>query len=227
MLYLLAKVSEFFGRQFYVLCFYLRKKQEIKFDRMFGVNTAIQANEDFSEYVPVDTVLFKKCMVSLDLHMQNEVFADFGSGKGRAVLLAAQYGFPRIIGLEYNPALMNILSRNIQAFHHSSHIKLICCDIKDYQFNDEITVIFFNDPFPYYRFCKFMVSVKESYLRKKRRIYLIYVNAKQDVVKCILALDIFKKYGHVTENTMPCSRCFGAHIFSTDVIENTFKASTK
>lgn len=114
MLYLFARISQFIGRQFYALCFF-RKKQAQKYDRTHRVNTEIQAGDDFPEYVPVDMILFMKCMNSLDLHMQHEVFADFGSGKGKAVLLAAQYGFPQIIGLEYNSELFNVLSQNIRA----------------------------------------------------------------------------------------------------------------
>lgn len=114
MLYLFARISQFIGRQFYALCFF-RKKQAQKYDRTHRVNTEIQAGDDFPEYVPVDMILFMKCMNSLDLHMQHEVFADFGSGKGKAVLLAAQYGFPKIIGLEYNSELFNVLSQNIRA----------------------------------------------------------------------------------------------------------------
>lgn len=45
---------------------------------------------------------------------------------------------------------------------------------------------------------------------------MIYINAKQDIVKCIMGSGIFKEYRYITENTMLCPRCFGAHIFCTD-----------
>lgn len=114
MLYLFARISQFIVDNFMPFVFFERSRQQ-KYDRTHRVNTEIQAGDDFPEYVPVDMILFMKCMNSLDLHMQHEVFADFGSGKGKAVLLAAQYGFPQIIGLEYNSELFNVLSQNIRA----------------------------------------------------------------------------------------------------------------
>lgn len=35
----------------------------------------------------------------------NGVFVDFGSGKGRALMVAALYGFRRIVGVEFSPQL--------------------------------------------------------------------------------------------------------------------------
>src|SRR6188508_1333404 len=36
------------------------------------------------------------------------IFVDFGSGKGRALLIAADYGFKRSVGIEFSPQLCAI-----------------------------------------------------------------------------------------------------------------------
>lgn len=43
-------------------------------------------------------------------------FVDLGCGKGRVVLLAAARGFPRVIGVEYSPALVATAETNARAF---------------------------------------------------------------------------------------------------------------
>jgi predicted RNA methylase len=41
-------------------------------------------------------------------------FVDIGSGKGRALIIAAEYAFKRIIGVEYSPSLATICRRNLE-----------------------------------------------------------------------------------------------------------------
>src|SRR5882724_6223120 len=43
-------------------------------------------------------------------------FVDFGSGKGRALMLAAEYGFDRVVGVEFAAELCAIAKRNLAAF---------------------------------------------------------------------------------------------------------------
>src|SRR5262249_8155270 len=54
-------------------------------------------------------------------------FIDFGCGKGRAILLAAEYPFTRIIGVELVPALAQIAERNIQTYCNPHQV---CFDLK-------------------------------------------------------------------------------------------------
>lgn len=50
----------------------------------------------------------------LDIRGAAEVFLDYGSGKGRALIMAAQYPFRRILGVEFSPQLSLIASQNIE-----------------------------------------------------------------------------------------------------------------
>ena len=43
-------------------------------------------------------------------------FVDIGAGKGRVVLIAAQYGFRKVVGVEFSAALCAIARENVKSF---------------------------------------------------------------------------------------------------------------
>ncbi len=58
-----------------------------------------------SFYQPSEPVLFREMVGGLPIDCSEFTFIDVGSGKGRALLLAADYPFRRIIGVEVPPEL--------------------------------------------------------------------------------------------------------------------------
>lgn len=53
---------------------------------------------------------------TLDVDPASYTFVDYGSGKGKLLLLAADYPFAEIIGVEYAPALHDIAVKNVAAY---------------------------------------------------------------------------------------------------------------
>jgi Histone methylation protein DOT1 len=53
-----------------------------------------------SPYQPTDPALFRQMMAELPIDFPEFIFVDLGSGKGRTLLLASEYAFRRIIGVE-------------------------------------------------------------------------------------------------------------------------------
>src|SRR5690348_10063421 len=47
-------------------------------------------------------------------------YIDVGSGKGRTLLLASDYGFRRVVGVEFAEALCSIALRNVEAYRAAS-----------------------------------------------------------------------------------------------------------
>jgi predicted rRNA methylase YqxC with S4 and FtsJ domains len=60
-----------------------------------------------NSYVPTPPKTFHRIMRSLDIGFRNFTFIDFGSGKGRVVMLALEYGFKKVVGVEYSVTLHN------------------------------------------------------------------------------------------------------------------------
>jgi hypothetical protein len=111
----------------------------------------------------------------------DDVFIDFGSGKGRVVYQAAQFPFKRVIGVEIAEELTRIARYNID--HNRD--RLICGDIElvtedavSYQVPDDVTVAYFYHPFEGQIFARVIDNVVASLDRNPRRLRIIYVYPK-------------------------------------------------
>jgi hypothetical protein len=63
---------------------------------------------DGTDYTAIEPTRFKRVLAGFDgfdIAFEDYTFVDFGSGKGRALLLASEYPFKRILGLEFSPEL--------------------------------------------------------------------------------------------------------------------------
>ncbi len=66
-----------------------------------------------SPYQPTDAALFQEMMSSLPIAFSEFTFVDLGSGKGRTLLMASEYPFRRIVGVEILPELHRAAEKNI------------------------------------------------------------------------------------------------------------------
>jgi hypothetical protein len=62
--------------------------------------------------------LIEKALAQLDIDFRRYSFIDYGSGKGKAMLMAARYPFKTIIGLEYARRLHEIATENCRTYHN-------------------------------------------------------------------------------------------------------------
>lgn len=98
------------------------------FDRRFGTQTADEIHlvetgvpaEDAlrgrQTYRPVWESEFHGSMAALGIDLTGFTFVDIGSGKGKMLMMAADYPFTRIVGVEYSPGLSEIAQRNLQIY---------------------------------------------------------------------------------------------------------------
>jgi tRNA1(Val) A37 N6-methylase TrmN6 len=76
----------------------------------------------------------------------DKVFVDMGCGKGRVLLLASQFGFRRVVGLEFSALLCRKAEMNIAQFSRrnarSTVIEVVETDIALYEFKEDENVFF-------------------------------------------------------------------------------------
>ena len=87
---------------------------------------------------------------TLDLPWPDYDFIDYGSGKGRQVLVAAGLPFRRVVGIERVADLHHIAQRNVELFRphlRCGALELRCGDARDYVPEPRPTVFFFYNPF--------------------------------------------------------------------------------
>lgn len=99
------------------------------FDKRYNVETARE--EDLGEMgLSSDAIergngvyrvtwgwLIEKALARLDVDPHRYAFIDYGSGKGKAMLIASHYPFRTIIGLEFAKRLHEIASQNCRTYH--------------------------------------------------------------------------------------------------------------
>ncbi len=118
---------------------------------------------------------------TIEAKLNRELFVDYGSGKGAAIIHAKELGFKRAIGVEFAKELHEIAQRNIQKLNLKD-VTSIYADATTYLLPNDISVIYFFNPFDEVvmeKVVENIVAQKESF---KGDVYLIYGNASCDVL---------------------------------------------
>lgn len=93
-------------------------------------------------YQPIHDLTLREMLDSITIPA-GCTFADIGCGKGRALLIAADYPFARVLGIDYAPDLVAIAKQNCA----SRPIEVICADATSHPLPDGPLVLFLYNPF--------------------------------------------------------------------------------
>lgn len=133
-----------------------------------------------SPYQPTEPALFTEMMASLEINFQEFTFIDMGSGKGRVLLMAADYPFRRILGVELLPALHQVAQENLNAYTSDSQqcfaLEAVCGDAREFVFPAEPTVLYLFNPLPEAGLIEVMKNLDDSLRQCPRVVYLLYHN---------------------------------------------------
>jgi len=150
-------------------------------------------------YEPTSSWPFRKLMDTLQLPKEC-TFVDVGCGKGKVLLLAADYGFQKIVGLEFSHELCEVAEKNVAAYQdrreQAADIEVVECDAADYLIRDDENVFYMFNPFDGNVMAAFLDNVLSAVARRPRRVWLIYHNATcRDVID---GLSAFRQVGEYT-----------------------------
>lgn len=133
-----------------------------------------------SSYQPIESPLFQEMLNALGIDYSRFTFIDIGSGKGRPLLMAAEYPFRRVIGVELLPELNAIAQENLHRFPNGrkrcKQIEAVQGDATDFAFPAEPLVVFMFHPLPESGFRKLIANLQASIRRDPREVWLIYAN---------------------------------------------------
>lgn len=133
-----------------------------------------------SPYQPTDPALFKEMMGNLAIDFRQFTFIDIGSGKGRVLLMASDYPFRRIVGVELLPDLHRAAQENISAYKSASQqcfeIDGLHADAREFRFPAEPLVLYLFNPLPESGLVKFISNLEHSLKENPRAAYLLYHN---------------------------------------------------
>jgi SAM-dependent methyltransferase len=138
-------------------------------------------------------------------------FIDIGSGKGFAQVLARQYGFKDVAGIEYSERLCDIARQNMKRLKLED-VDVFCCDAAKFEGYDKYDVFYFANPFGMDLFCKVMKKIEASLGQNPRGISIAYYhpvceeyfeNSSLFRLKTVLYDNIRKYETKIYENTCP------------------------
>lgn len=155
------------------------------FDRVFTVSTrGVLVTEDSNFVIGGDNCAYAGCQwLPVRQALKNlapqpsDVFVDLGSGKGKALLIAARLPYRRVVGVEIDDKLSQYARRNMKLAHprlRARQVDSITANVLEWPIPDETSVVFMYNPFVGQTFRTAMQQIFHSYDRRPRNLHIVY-----------------------------------------------------
>lgn len=143
-----------------------------------------------SAYQPTDPASFREMMAALPIDLRDFTFIDIGSGKGRTLLMASEYPFRKIIGVELIAELHRAAEENVAQYRSStdhaasdrSVIEAVCMDARDFAFPETSLVVYLFNPLPEAGLRRVIHHLLQAWEQKPRPIWIVYHNPLHETV---------------------------------------------
>ena len=121
-------------------------------------------------------------------HISDYSFVDIGCGKGRVVLLASEYAFREIVGVELNPQLASTARRNLRRWMRRKracrNVRIADGDAVSFPLPDGPVVLFFFNSFEEEMVRLWLDSLVEAAATRSAPIDVIYLHPEHHKVVC-------------------------------------------
>lgn len=154
-------------------------KDEARWDKTLGIHTRRfkkSRSREYFHYQGAGYKLLFKLFSALDPGIKHYRFVDIGSGLGRAVFVAEQCGFTKLVGIELDKDLYEEAGQNLHRFTPSNPKSEIC-----FIHQNALEASYENSRCVYFLFNPFNRSVLEQVLRRiqsgtQEDTWFIYMN---------------------------------------------------
>ncbi len=130
------------------------------------------------EYQSHHPEIIRSSLGMLPIAYENYTFIDYGCGKGRVLLVALEFEFRKIVGLELAPQLAEIAKRNVQRYRsgkeNRSVIEVLTADATDYSLEAEPQVLYFFSPFTLSLMGQILDNIEASVQRSPRDLLILF-----------------------------------------------------
>ena len=187
------------------------------FDRKYGIRTSghIELSDtsfdpsklrNATSYGPVNGWALRQLLRELDLSKSLH-FADLGCGLARPCIIAAEYGFEKVTGIELAPELCATARNNIESCQLPSTkkkcISIVQGDVFDYCERSEDDLFFVFRAFSIEFFTAVRLKLAERALRQNKMLTMIYTQRlSTDESLEIQSLSTDQAYRKVYEKTI-------------------------
>jgi hypothetical protein len=162
------------------------------------------------DYRPSPYFVFKWALAAIADDPARLSFIDYGAGKGRVLLLAAQHPFAAVGGIEFAEELHDNATMNIAQFSRSRmkcrDVECVLHDIADVEPPDREAIHYFFNPFAPEMFAQTLKRIVASYHARPRRLYLILIDMD--------AAELLHRTGVFQEAKLPLAKHLLAKLLS-------------
>jgi hypothetical protein len=120
----------------------------------------------------------------LGARLERYTFVDAGAGMGRAMLLAAQYPFTKVQGIELNPVLAGMAEENIvrwqAAGRAAAPMEIRCGDVLEFRFPKGPCLVFLFNPFGEAVMRRLLRRMAKEFAGRAGQLDILYVNNEQE-----------------------------------------------
>lgn len=165
------------------------KQAQSAFDRRYGTDTAgtiplwkLQIRSPHHaegvRYQASDPDFVRKAIEILQIPLERFVYIDVGSGKGLTLLVASEYPFRRVLGIEFAAELNAIAAENISRLMapRCQDISSVLADAASYRFPTEDTVLFLYNPFGKDVLKRMLDNLRSVLEQNDHELYIVYSN---------------------------------------------------
>lgn len=163
------------------------------FDRRHGTDTSsfaelstlgiASANKLHGQrYQPSPVASLRRLLRRLDLDYSAWSFIDFGSGKGRTLLIAGELPFRQVIGVEFGAELHEQAQRNIARYRRrrAQSVTSVHADAAGFLLPPTDLVLYFFNPFSQAVFDQVAAGLNASLRAQPRKVVLVYLYLPDD-----------------------------------------------
>jgi hypothetical protein len=162
------------------------------------------------DYQASPSLVFEWALAAIDEDLSKLGFVDYGAGKGRVLLLAAQHPFTAVGGIEFAEELHDAATMNIAQFPRSRmkcrSVECVLDDAAELAPLEGPGVHYFFNPFSREVFAEVLNSLVASYNENPRRLYLILIDP--------VATDLVEQSGVFTRVELPAAQRLRAKLLS-------------
>jgi SAM-dependent methyltransferase len=161
----------------------LERRAGIETEGHFSPEELGLSAENQQRYQPSNWLALRRVLPPNEV-THDDVFIDFGSGMGRIVFqAAARYPFRRVIGIELSDRLHAVAERNIARNRdrlRCQDVRLVLGDALEYDLPDDVTVVYFGNPFTGPIFDTVVRKLVASVERNPRTLRVLYFNPVEE-----------------------------------------------
>ncbi len=120
--------------------------------------------------------------------LKRYTFVDIGAGKGRAMLVASEFPFKQVVGVELNAAMADVARRNVSHWEESrrsdptarrhAQVRLVEQDALEYAWPKTPCVVFMFHPFEAPLMKKLLQRIEKEFAGRAGELDVLYVNAE-------------------------------------------------